>query len=44
MTFLAAVRVDRIDTPCVFDAPINGESFQAMSSRSRFQASSPVTS
>jgi transposase len=28
MTFLAALRVDRIDAPCVFDGPINGESFQ----------------
>jgi hypothetical protein len=29
MTFLAALRVDRIDAPCVFDGPINGESFLA---------------
>jgi transposase len=28
LTFLAALRVDRIDAPCVFDGPINGESFQ----------------
>jgi transposase len=28
MTFLAALRHDRIDAPCVFDGPINGESFQ----------------
>jgi transposase len=28
MTFLAALRFDRIDAPCVFDGPINGESFQ----------------
>ena len=28
MTFLAALRCDRIDAPCVFDGPINGESFQ----------------
>jgi len=27
MTFLAALRHDRIDAPCVFDGPINGESF-----------------
>ena len=27
MTFLAALRSDRIDAPCVFDGPINGESF-----------------
>ena len=29
MTFLAALRVDRIDAPCVFDGPINGQSFLA---------------
>lgn len=29
MTFIAALRVDRIDAPCVFDGPINGESFIA---------------
>lgn len=29
MTFIAALRVDRIDAPCVFDGPINGESFLA---------------
>ncbi len=28
MTFLAALRHDRIDAPCVFDGPINGESFR----------------
>ncbi len=27
MTFLAALRHDRIDAPCVLDGPINGESF-----------------
>jgi transposase len=27
MTFVAALRHDRIDAPCVFDGPINGESF-----------------
>ena len=27
MTFLAALRRDRIDAPCVFDGPINGERF-----------------
>ena len=26
-TFVAALRHDRIDAPCVFDGPINGESF-----------------
>jgi transposase len=29
MTFIAALRMDRIDAPCVFDGPINGESFLA---------------
>jgi transposase len=29
MTFLAALRADRIDAPCVFDGPINGERFRA---------------
>jgi transposase len=29
MTFLAALRCDRIDAPGVFDGPINGLSFQA---------------
>jgi transposase len=28
-TFLAALRHDRIDAPCVFDGPINGERFRA---------------
>lgn len=27
LTFLAALRCDRIDAPCVLDGPINGESF-----------------
>jgi transposase len=27
LTFLAALRRDRIDAPCVIDGPINGESF-----------------
>jgi transposase len=29
LTFIAALRCDRIDAPCVFDGPINGESFAA---------------
>ena len=29
LTFLAALRSDRIDAPCVLDGPINGESFLA---------------
>lgn len=28
-TFLAALRNDRIDAPCLFDGPINGERFTA---------------
>jgi len=27
LTFIAALRRDRIDAPCVFDGPINGETF-----------------
>ena len=29
VTFLAALRCDRIDAPCVIDGPIDGESFRA---------------
>ncbi len=29
MTFLAALRCDRLTAPCVFDGPINGECFRA---------------
>jgi putative transposase len=29
LTFLAALRHDRIEAPCVLDGPINGESFKA---------------
>jgi transposase len=29
LTFVGALRVDRIDAPCVFDGPINGEAFRA---------------
>ncbi len=29
MTFLAALRVDRIDAPCVLDRPVNATSFLA---------------
>jgi transposase len=29
LTFLAALRRDRIDAPCVFDGPINGARFRA---------------
>jgi hypothetical protein len=30
LTFLAALRNDRIEAPCVIDGPINGESFLAL--------------
>ena len=29
MTFLAALRCDRVEAPCVIDGPINGASFLA---------------
>lgn len=29
LTFIAALRLDRIDAPCVFNGPINGERFRA---------------
>ena len=29
LTFIAALRLDRITAPCLFDGPINGESFLA---------------
>ena len=29
LTFVAALRADRIDAPCVLDGPINGQSFTA---------------
>ena len=29
MTFIAALRCNRIDAPCLFDGPINGEAFLA---------------
>lgn len=28
MTFIAALRLDRIDAPCVLDGPVNAEAFQ----------------
>jgi hypothetical protein len=29
MTFLGALRYDRLAAPCLFDGPINGECFRA---------------
>jgi len=33
-TFIAALRHDRIDAPCVFDGPINGDCFKAWTEQS----------
>ncbi len=29
LVFIAALRCDRIDAPCLFDGPINGKAFLA---------------
>ena len=44
LTFLAALRHDRIDAPCVIDGPINGESFLAYVEQVLCRPSSPATS
>jgi len=44
MTFLAALRHDRIDAPCLIDGPINGDSFLPISSKFSFPRSSLATS
>jgi len=44
LTFLAALRCDRIDAPLVLDGPINGQSFTAMSNSSCCRPSRPATS
>jgi hypothetical protein len=31
LTFLGALRCDQLTAPCVFDGPINGQSFALMS-------------
>jgi transposase len=41
MTFLAALRHDRIEAPCVFDGPINGASFLAWVEQSLVPTLSP---
>jgi transposase len=41
MTFLAALRHDRIAAPCVFDGPINGASFLAWVEQSLVPTLSP---
>jgi putative transposase len=38
-TLLAALRNERIEGPCLFDGPINGERFQAYVSSSSSQPS-----
>ena len=43
LAFLAALRHDRVDAPCVLDGRINGESFKALSSSSSSRRSSPAT-
>ena len=44
LTFLAALRHDRIDAPCVIDGPINGESFLAYVEQVLVPTLKPATS
>lgn len=44
LTFLAALRCDRIDAPCVIDGPINGERFTAYPRRRRIGWSAVIAS
>ena len=44
LTFLAALRRDRLDAPCVIDGPINGESFRAYVEQVLVPTSKPATS
>ena len=41
MTFVAALRYDRIVAPCVFDGPINGQSFRAWIDQQLLDAIAP---
>lgn len=41
MTFLAALRCDRIDAPCVIDGPINGQTFELYVEQFLLQTLSP---
>ena len=41
MTFLAALRCDRLTAPCVFDGPINGVSFRAYVEQQLIQTLKP---
>src|SRR5690606_36396162 len=44
LTFLGALRCDRLTAPCVFDGPINGNASELMSSNCSCRCSSPATS
>ena len=44
LTFPAALRVDRIEAPCVIDGPINGEAFRAYVEQSLVPTLRPATS
>ena len=44
LTFLAALRHDRITAPCVIDGPINGASFGAYIEQFLLPTLSPATS
>lgn len=41
LTFLGALRCDRLTAPCVFDGPINGECFRAYVEQSRVPVLKP---
>lgn len=41
LTFVAALRCDRIVAPCVFDGPINGQSFRAWVDQQLLEAIGP---
>jgi hypothetical protein len=44
LTFLAALRCDRIEAPCMLDGPINGRSFRAYVEQFLVPTLSPATS
>ena len=44
LTFLAALRHDRITAPCVIDGPINGSSFRAYIEQFLIRSSAPAMS
>ena len=41
LTFAGALRVDRIDAPCLFDGPVNGDLFRAYVEQVRVPTLSP---